>query len=44
VPARHEGATHQQGGNTLMLWTILIVLAIIALIIFIVSRMRGGRV
>ncbi len=25
------------------LWTILIVLAIIALVVFIVSRMRGGR-
>jgi len=26
-----------------MLWTILIVLVIIALIVFIVSRLRGGR-
>jgi len=26
-----------------MLWTILIVLAIIALIVFIVGRLRGGR-
>lgn len=26
-----------------MLWTILIILAIIALAIFIISRVRGGR-
>jgi len=26
-----------------MLWTILIILAIIALVVFIVGRVRGGR-
>jgi len=26
-----------------MLWTILVVLAIIALVLFILSRVRGGR-
>ena len=26
-----------------MLWTILIILAIIALVVFIMSRVRGGR-
>jgi hypothetical protein len=29
--------------ESLMLWTILIILAIIALIIFIIGRVRGGR-
>ena len=41
--SRVTGAPHQLGGNVVMLWTILIVLAIIALIVFIVGRMRGGR-
>jgi hypothetical protein len=26
-----------------MLWTILVILAIIALVVFILSRVRGGR-
>jgi hypothetical protein len=29
--------------ESLMLWTILIILAIIALVIFIIGRVRGGR-
>ena len=31
------------GGSHVMLWTILIVLAIIALVLFILGRMRGRR-
>ena len=34
---------HQTGGNYTMLWTILIVLAIIALALFIFSQVRGRR-
>jgi hypothetical protein len=30
-------------GVTPMLWTILIILAIIALVLFILGRVRGGR-
>lgn len=37
----YEPATSTLGAH--MLWTILIVLAIIALAIFIFSRVRGGR-
>jgi hypothetical protein len=33
----------QPNGVTPMLWTILIVLAIIALVLFILGRVRGGR-
>ena len=31
------------GRNLAMLWTILIILAIVALVLFILSRVRGGR-
>jgi hypothetical protein len=31
------------GGSRTMLWTILIILAIVALALFIFSRVRGGR-
>ena len=37
-------APHHQPEGVIMLWTILIILAIIALAIFIFSRVRGGRV
>jgi hypothetical protein len=30
-------------GVSIMLWTILVILVIIALVLFIVSRVRGGR-
>jgi hypothetical protein len=35
--------THHWEGDPDMLWTILIVLAIIALVLFILGRMRGRR-
>ena len=48
VPVRHlrrpcavRRATSPTGGSTTMLWTILIVLAIIALALFILSQVRG---
>jgi hypothetical protein len=31
------------GRNLAMLWTILIILAIVALVLFILGRVRGGR-
>jgi hypothetical protein len=31
------------GGTTAMLWTILVILLIIALVLFILGRVRGGR-
>jgi hypothetical protein len=31
------------GRSLVMLWTILIILAIVALVLFILSRVRGGR-
>jgi hypothetical protein len=34
----------QNGRSLTMLWTILIILAIVALAIFIFTRVRGGRV
>jgi hypothetical protein len=34
---------HQQRTETHMLWTILIILVIVALVLFIFSRVRGGR-
>lgn len=35
---------HQSNGRSLtMLWTILIILAIVALVLFILGRVRGGR-
>jgi hypothetical protein len=37
------GATSPTGGSTTMLWTILIVLAIVALALFIVGQLRGRR-
>jgi hypothetical protein len=43
---QHRSTGHAQGTeerSTPMLWTILIVLIIIALVIWIVGRMRGGR-
>ena len=33
----------EPNGVTPMLWTILIILAIIALVLFILGRVRGGR-
>jgi hypothetical protein len=45
----HRGGTGEalslgpDRGRRTMLWTILIVLVIIALVIWIVGRMRGGR-
>jgi hypothetical protein len=41
--ARRGCATSPTGGNYTMLWTILIVLAIIALALFIFSQVRGRR-
>jgi hypothetical protein len=41
--ARRCRATSPTGGSTTMLWTILIVLAIIALALFIISQVRGRR-
>jgi hypothetical protein len=35
--------THQPDGVPLMLWTILIILVIIAVALWIFSRLRGGR-
>jgi hypothetical protein len=37
------GATSPTGGSITMLWTILIVLAIIALALFILGALRGRR-
>jgi hypothetical protein len=36
-------ATSPTGGSYIVLWTILIILAIIALAVFIFSRVRGRR-
>ncbi len=36
-------SAHHQRTEPTMLWTILIILAIIALALFIFSRVRGGR-
>ncbi|MET0953810.1 MAG: hypothetical protein ABWX57_11010 [Aeromicrobium sp.] len=45
-----EAADHDQRlpeaqleGNLVMLWTILVILAIVALVLFILGRVRGGR-
>ncbi len=40
--ARHDTATDYRE-DPLMLWTILIILAIVALVVFILGRARGGR-
>ena len=39
-----DSATPSTGGSLTMLWTILVILAIVALAIFIFSRVRGGRI
>ena len=36
-------STQRTDGQFAMLWTILIILAIVALVLFILSRVRGGR-
>jgi hypothetical protein len=42
--ASRRGAAHPQLNGVLnMLWTILIILAIIALVVFILGRVRGRR-
>jgi hypothetical protein len=38
-----DGTAPHIGRSLTMLWTILIILAIIALAIFIIGRVRGGR-
>jgi len=40
---RRRGPTTYSDGDPPMLWTILIILLIIALAVFILSRVRGGR-
>ena len=35
---------HPTEGELIMLWTILVILAIVALAIWILARVRGGRV
>jgi hypothetical protein len=39
-PNSGDGA---HGGRFIMLWTILVVLAIVALLLFVLGRARGGR-
>jgi hypothetical protein len=43
VVSAYAGPPHQLEGAPTMLWTILIVLAIIALALFIIAQMRGRR-
>lgn len=38
-----DNATSSTGRSLTMLWTILIILAIVALAVFILGRVRGGR-
>ena len=38
-----ESRNHRTDGILAMLWTILIILAIVALVLFILGRVRGGR-
>jgi hypothetical protein len=38
-----KSRNHRTDGNLAMLWTILIILAIVALVLFILGRVRGGR-
>jgi hypothetical protein len=41
--ARRRRCRLTTGGNDIMLWTILIILAIIALALFILGQVRGRR-
>jgi cbb3-type cytochrome oxidase subunit 3 len=43
VVTRECGRSADQNGARSMLWTILIILVIIALVVFILNRVRGGR-